>query len=221
MALVDRYVFGHLAQAPEPLYLPYGRTGRIQETEKLQGRRNELNERALDQLASILGPEKNKDLNRAIVKNKNSGNDEGAVTSVVLADSAGVGVRAVTVTAAAKDDRDDAAGRLPGPDPFLPGPISRQEYESFARTLALSDDELAVIVSLYGGYLESYESLRETHIEPIVEAGKGLWKMDADSGRIMAPPGLEERSLLPHASLGGHPGPIRQGKATLLDLPGE
>jgi hypothetical protein len=159
-----------------------------EQLERLGERREELDERGRDELASILGEEALEELEEKIAKGEADG--PASVAIAVVGANGGGHAGAVTnvrVAAAPAVDAAEAVGPPAGPDPWVPGPISAAELATYGRLLAIGDDERSVLESLHAGYLDRYEALGPTHFEPLAAASRTLWALEEKTGRIEAP----------------------------------
>lgn len=155
---------------------------------RLQAERDELNERALESLLALLGPDLAERLHQAQAEESDA--DEtvtrmGSAGATVTRRGGGGGPRSWTTSPAGGAPAEPEA--LRGADPYLPPPISEREAQRFAEVLEFGDDQRIVLDVLHGDYLDAYEALRERLIEPILDLRETMWSLDPESEEIRPP----------------------------------
>lgn len=63
----------------------------------------------------------------------------------------------------------------PGPDPYIPAPISAAELKQYARILELDDEGRSMLDLVHADYMESHEVVQRTSVEPALKAIGGQW----------------------------------------------
>jgi len=146
--------------------------------DELEATRDAANERAIAELNALLDPR-----HAAILAREDDDDDDEPAGAVGMSFSGGRGT--VRIGARRAGGNAGASARTmvePGPDPFLPGPISERERRRYATLLALDANEEAVLETIHSGYLDDFETLREARIDPIIEAGRTMWAIDGSGG---------------------------------------
>jgi hypothetical protein len=139
------------------------------ELEPLRERRDELNERAMESLFALLGPDRADELRERMADTE--GDEKEAATILALSRGGGA-----TVVATRREP--ETAPR--GPDPYVPGPITTGDVTTIADRLGIDEGRRAVLQSLHDDYLDEFEGLRTERIEPIVEMRRRLWERKDD-----------------------------------------
>lgn len=127
----------------------------------IRSRLSELDERTIAQLNELLGA----DLVAAL---EGRGDEQGeagesqAATFVV----AGAGAGGQVITLEGDITLED---RGPSNDPFLPGPISRGDLDSYLTRLGADDQQRTIIESLYAQYVDGFAQISEQYIDPLLE----------------------------------------------------
>jgi len=153
----------------------------------LQAQRDELNERALESLLAMLGPDLGEDLHRTAQAEESGEGGPGPRSGGTITMRGGGRGFAPTVAVTASDESPAGIGMAAGPDPYLPPPISQRQLTPYARLLEIGDDRRVVLEALHSDYLDAWEALRVDFIEPILDAAKTMWALDADSHEIKPP----------------------------------
>jgi len=153
----------------------------------LQAQRDELNERALESLLAMLGPDLGEELHRTAQAEESGEGGIGSRSGGMITTRGGGRGFAPTVTVTAPDESPADIGTPAGPDPYLPPPISQRQLTPYARLLEIGDDQQVVLEALHSDYLDAYETVRADSIEPMLDAAKSMWALDADSREIKPP----------------------------------
>lgn len=72
-------------------------------------------------------------------------------------------------------------------DPYVPGPISDRDVETYSQVLGLQSDQRDLIGALHVDYQQRFEEVDAQHMEPLRESARSLWSIDGESGQMSGP----------------------------------
>ena len=86
-------------------------------------------------------------------------------------------------------------------DPYIAGPISIKDIDSYARWLRLSDDQKEILKSLHADYLETFRSALESDMKAIADAQASTWTFEDGKARGAGPQTVDKLYGMRRAAL--------------------
>jgi hypothetical protein len=102
--------------------------------------------------------------------------DNVVVGGAVMVQGVGGGSAAIMLETPAEEEREEG-----GPDQFVPGPITAANVRSYARRLAIAEDDQALLDEFHAAYRAKYDELRSgSDFKSLSELQQQLWGQGED-----------------------------------------